>query len=323
MSASNNTFSGPRYRSLFWPVILIGAGVIFLLFNTGIFGLPQLAVALRFFPLLLIAIGLDLLFGRRSASMGAIIGVVTVVIFGGVMLVGPSLGLIPDMERNQTTFSEPHEEASSYSLTLETTIDRVSIGTLQDSNDLVDAEINHYGELDINVEGERDKFITIAQQENVPGVFNMDLSFLNLQPGDETGWNLALSPDVPLALNIDGGIGQLDLDLSDLYLTDVYANMGIGASSIVLPAPEQSYTVTLNGGIGEATITLPEGAAVQVQADTGIGSINVDSDMARIAGEDEVPGMDGVWQTDGFDAADKRITIVYDGGIGELTVQMP
>ena len=62
------------YRSLFWPLVLIGVGVIWLLGNLGVISWTNLTVLFRLWPLLLIAIGLDLLIGRQSPAIGALIG---------------------------------------------------------------------------------------------------------------------------------------------------------------------------------------------------------------------------------------------------------
>ena len=53
-----------RYRSLFWPVILIGIGVLWLLGNLGIIEPVSLGGLLRFWPVLLIVAGLDMDFRR-------------------------------------------------------------------------------------------------------------------------------------------------------------------------------------------------------------------------------------------------------------------
>ena len=55
-----------RYRSLFWPMVLIGVGVVWLLGNIGVIRPASLGVLVSFWPLILIFIGLDILFGRRS-----------------------------------------------------------------------------------------------------------------------------------------------------------------------------------------------------------------------------------------------------------------
>ncbi len=55
-----------HYRGGFvWPIILIGAGIVFLLNNLGLVDWGVWLTLLRLWPVLLIAIGLDLLVGRR------------------------------------------------------------------------------------------------------------------------------------------------------------------------------------------------------------------------------------------------------------------
>jgi hypothetical protein len=55
-------------RSLVGPVILIGLGMIFLMDNLGLLDRTVWALLGTVWPLLLVAIGLDLLFGRRSGG---------------------------------------------------------------------------------------------------------------------------------------------------------------------------------------------------------------------------------------------------------------
>jgi lia operon protein LiaF len=61
-----------RQGGLFGPVLLIGLGILFLLSNLGLLTLDIGSLIARFWPLILIAIGLDLLLGRRSGLGGLI-----------------------------------------------------------------------------------------------------------------------------------------------------------------------------------------------------------------------------------------------------------
>jgi len=65
------------------PIILISLGVLFLLNNLGFIELNLWDVIMRFWPILLIAIGLDILIGRRSAWGAAIAAVVVLAILAG------------------------------------------------------------------------------------------------------------------------------------------------------------------------------------------------------------------------------------------------
>src|SRR5664279_2107838 len=69
-----------RYRSLFWPLVLIGAGIIWLLYSLGVLSASNLAVVGLVWPVFVIGIGVDLLLGHRTPVAGAAVAVVTLAI---------------------------------------------------------------------------------------------------------------------------------------------------------------------------------------------------------------------------------------------------
>lgn len=82
-----------RYRSIFWPLVLIAVGVLWLLGNFGVIATSNLFALLRLWPLLLIAIGLDILLGRRWPLVSALIALVTVGVAVAAVIYAPQLGL--------------------------------------------------------------------------------------------------------------------------------------------------------------------------------------------------------------------------------------
>jgi hypothetical protein len=72
--------------SFFWPLVFIGAGVILLLSNLGYLPWQSWNVLWRLWPLLLVALGIDLLIGRRSL-VGAIFSVLLILLLIGVVVV--------------------------------------------------------------------------------------------------------------------------------------------------------------------------------------------------------------------------------------------
>jgi len=69
--------------SLFWPLLLIGLGVLLLLQTLALLPASLWAALAQLWPLLFIVFGLDLLIGRRSAR-----GAATVLIVGVVLVAG-------------------------------------------------------------------------------------------------------------------------------------------------------------------------------------------------------------------------------------------
>lgn len=60
-------------RDLFWPVLFMGFGLLWLLVNQGQLPFKDISALFVLWPLLIVAAGLDLIFGRRWPLLGALI----------------------------------------------------------------------------------------------------------------------------------------------------------------------------------------------------------------------------------------------------------
>ncbi|NIS83223.1 MAG: hypothetical protein GTO14_24155 [Anaerolineales bacterium] len=327
-----------RYRSLFWPIILVGVGVLWLLANLDVIPREGWLVLLRFWPVFLIGIGLDLIIGRRSPILGAAVGLGVVGLAVLLVFIGPNLGIVtlPDITTN--TYTEPIGTASSARIDLDLSIGVSTITASSDSNNLFEAEISHVGEIDYNVSGDEEKTIRLSEKE-------WDFNFTRIESWeeDELEWNIGLSPDVPLYLDLEGGIGLSTLDLGELDLTGVEINSGVGDMIITLPATGSSYEVNVDvgvgrlvlrledgidaemrieGGVGETRIEVPSGVGVRLDGEIGVGDIRVPSSYDRLSyDEDQTIGESGVWQSPNYASADHKINITFEGGVGDLTIR--
>ena len=148
--------------------------------------------------------------------------------------------------------------------------------------------------------------------------------------------------NIPIALDVNSGVSDTTLNLSNLKITDLRLSGGIGTVNVSLPNMDDSYNVVLNGGVGDlyvdvaansainfeikggvgkVTFDVPDDAAVKVDANTGVGEINVPSSYTKISGDGKPVGREGVWQSNNFDTAKRQIIIHFEGGVGNLTVQ--
>jgi hypothetical protein len=323
-----------------WAFILIGLGVIWLLFQANILSGANLAVLFRMWPIVLIGFGLELLFGRGSRSLSLLIGLGTIVLLIALMVVGPSLGLAPNVEVKTAQYSEPIEDATSAQVNLDLSVGDSTIQAVSDSNNLIDADLRYVGEVDFRVDGATEKFVTLTSENDNVQWFDFLGVSLSGSEDDELQWNIGLTPDIPLDLRVNNGVGESIINLANLQITRFDYDSGVGSSTITLA--DGSYAFDLNGGVGSATVIFPEGAditadvnagvgaitldvpdnaAVHLETTGGIGEISVPSNFNRISGGDDDLNRDGVWETEGYSSADVRISITYNGGVGELTVQ--
>jgi hypothetical protein len=325
------------YRSIFWPMILIGVGVIWLLSNLEIIPGWSWWNLWRLWPLFLIAIGLDLLFARRSPILGALLGLVTIAAAVALLMAAPSLGLSSSAEVVTESFSEPIGSATTASLDLEFSLGRGTLDALSTGANLIEAEVAHVGTVRFTTSGESSKDIRLVQ---IDEPFNIGFDDFN---GDQLRWDVGLTPQIPLELRIDCGVGEAHLDMSGIQLAQLDVQASVGNVDLILPATDEPYQAVVNGDVGRVQIEIedgaaidleiqadvgdfvidvPDGAAVHLEAETDIGSVRVPQEFDQLrSGEDQVVGESGTWETPGFSQATRQIRIVFNGDVSSLTIR--
>jgi hypothetical protein len=259
------------YRSLFWPVVLIGIGVVWLLGNLGLISWENVVVLFRLWPLLLIVIGLDLLVGRRSPWIGALIGLLAIAAVVGLMVFGPELGLAGDMEVKTDRFTEPIGGATSAAVTLGLSSDPATVTALADSDDLIDADLTYTGAIDFVVGGDREKTVRLTRARGAQIVFS-DWGWL---VQEDLHWDIGLTPNLPIHLTIDASSGDALLDLSQLRLTGLDLDVSSGDINLDLPATEQPFDIRVDGSSGDLDIDIPDGAAAGLDIDVSSGEVSI------------------------------------------------
>jgi hypothetical protein len=132
--------------------------------------------------------------------------------------------------------------------------------------------------------------------------------------GGSLNWDFGLNPSLPLTLRVDGGAGEVMLDLADTRVTDLTYDAGLGTCRITLPARAGQTTVKVDGGVGTLTLIVPEGVAARIKAEAGIGTISVDKNRFPATGA-------GYYQSPDYEAAENKADIVIDGGVGTATIR--
>lgn len=321
------------YRSFLWPILLIGIGVIWLLYSLGLIPAANFNVLVSLWPLILIVIGLDILFGRRSPVGSVLIALFTLGVVVFVLLAAPALNLPAGAAMQTRTIVEPLDGATSAEVNLNLAFIPVRLHALNTSQDLLRAEIDYYGVLDYRASGDSVRRISLEQRA--------DSSGLRVMFDPTARWDIGLSPAVPIDLNIDGGSGSAEIDLTGLDLSSLWFDQGAGSFDVVLPTSPKEYEVTAMGGSGSLKIDLPEqtsltlrldgqsgsirlnlpdNAGVRLEVlDIGSGSINLSPALDRVSGGDD---KEGVWETPGYDdAVYKLLIICEDLGSGSFTLR--
>ncbi len=295
-----------RYRGgVLGPLLWIGAGVLLLLHNLGLLGGHGWASLLRLWPLLLVALGIDLLIGRRSL-LGALLSLLLIgMLLGGGVWLALS-GRLPEPPAGERiTLSYPLTDVTSAEVKLAPAVASVRVMALNDSPNLLEGTAQPFS-------GER---IT-HQMSLTSGRARVEVrsegrwGFTGLSPQQVT-WDLAFNEGVPLSLEVDGGVGSVELDLARLTLERVELDLGVGETTVYLPA-QGAYTLIANGGVGRLDLVLPRNLPVRITASTGVGALNLPAGLSR---------SNNAYTSANYAAAEEAVDISLNVGVGEVNVR--
>jgi hypothetical protein len=265
-----------RYRSLFWPVILIGAGVMWLLYGLDVISTSNLEVLGLVWPVFVIGIGVDLLVGHRSALAGAIVGVVTVGIVIALMLVGPSAGWVSTGDLKTETFSTPVGEATEAQVEIglsgHTTLLHALPAAVGTERPLLYASVTHRGTIEFSAEGTTQKVVTLKSGNGWKW-------WEWIGSNSATPWDIGLDRGVPLSLIVRASSGSSTLDLTGLQVRKLEVHASSGDSQVILPGadPSSAYRpdIQLNSSSGRMDLQAPDGAILGMKVDMSSGDTRV------------------------------------------------
>ena len=322
-------------------LILIGVGALWLLNVLGAVNSAFITALVRYWPVLLIGVGLDMLLRERRIAR------VPYAVVALLLIVVASFFVRPDGVRGAQQLVEPLGNAQQAEVELDLGSVPTFLTALANDNTLLEADTENRREVQLEVRGDREKRVRLEDRQR--------------RASRDATLQLGLTSAIPLTLNVDADSGRVDLNLDDINVIGLELDLGSGGADVVLPQTGEGYEVDLDSGSGPVQVTFEDGADVTLDADlgsgpstfvlgevayaeleldTGSGSVTFDvPDNANVrlvleddnAGNLSLPGWleqisgdedEQVWQTQGFDPAAGQIIIRLDDlGSGRLTVE--
>lgn len=302
------TTTAPRRRSsLVFAFVLIAIGVLFLIANLRPDFDPWPFLS-HWWPVLLIVLGVAKLIDRARSDQGSSGGGW---VSGGLIVFVAFIVLIGMAVSRGHADSTVHHETKSVES--------------QSSTSVVAHLEMPSGELELSGGSQRllDADFTYTENEGTPNVSfhpsssSGDLEITQHGGGvhigrDENRWDLKLSNNLPMELNLNMGAGEGDLHLNDLQITRLEIHMGAGELNLDLSGSGRKNNLTgeIHGGAGEATIRLPRDIGVQVRASGGLGSISADG--LHENGDE--------YTNDAWGKSPVSIRLNVEGGVGSINL---
>jgi hypothetical protein len=285
------------------PIFWIAVGTLFLMGNFGYLAISSWQILLNYWPVLLIAIGIDILFGQRRAIWSQALAVVLALgLLGGIVWLASNQAPV-GTALNSERISESLQNATSARAEISINAGELLLSGGAEDGQFVQGTIripnSQTVRQDYSIEGSQ--AVYNLHQEGVTVGFNTN-SNLNQ-------WDLKLNSKIPTDLKVNIGAGETQLNLSGMSLSNLEVNGAVGQVTVILPS-QGGFDGKINGAVGETIIRVPRGLPVTIHTNGGITSIQADTGFQKQDQEIISSGTDG-----------KPVTLSLSQAIGSLRVE--
>lgn len=263
-----------RGQSISGPVLGIGIGSLLLLANFDYFQWSVWEVLFRFWPVFLIAWGLDLIIGRRTTMQKIIGALVALGLVAGMFWM---VGIQPNFTTatNSTAVSQALGGIKTAEIIIERPVGSIRLAGTTDTSRLISGNIplETFEQIstDYSTSGEKGIYELHSRGE-AKGPIVVGPS--------QNGWNLALIETIPVELSVNTAVGESRLDLSKTLVENLDVKMAVGSIEVKTPQ-KHALEGTVRGAVGEIIIYVPAGANVRIDANTAVTAVSFPPDFRR------------------------------------------
>ena len=293
-----------RYRSFFWPAILILGGVVALLVNTGQIPVDRLYQLVNLWPVVLVVIGLELIIRRTVHGLtgdvaAALIVLIAVVGAAAYVTVGPNPSATHTFDA-----ATPAGDLTEATLEIDAGASTVTLsGSTGVGADLYRAHLEYTGPTPtVNHDSSRGT-VRINQRSNNFGI---------LQPLHFKA-NVQLNPGVAWAIRLNSGATTTTINVAHVHVTSVTLNSGAGRDDITLGPASGLVPVEINGGALTVHLHRPSETEATIEVSGGAVSLDADGRSMHAIGH-------LTYTSSGFSGAANGYRIKVNGGACTVTL---
>jgi len=292
-------------KTFIGPAILISLGVVFLLNNFGILAWDVWLSLWKFWPIILILIGVEIWMGK-NASVKTFAILLGLIFFVPIFLSYNPLTNNP-LATDEIKIEESLGTATKAKINMNFPTSNITINSLEkDSSFLVEGKIV-YSEASKKptVEKESDLGVVIL---NISQAIEGKLPFIsNLR----TSTQLSLSNLVPIELFIKTSASTSNLDLSNLRIEFLEINSGASNISIKF-AEDFNQKVLIKTGASTIKLEIPEKLGARVTIDSQIKSVDASDRFEKDGNK---------YQTKDFDKSLNKVVIEIKATAGSVIIK--
>jgi hypothetical protein len=295
-----------KLSTLFWGVLLIAIGGLFLFNNLGLLNVNWETIW-RLWPMILVFWGLSILFGKQRPPWYVVVLMILLLLFMIAAAATSSFfrsdfDIVSGDGLRQTLEEPMAPNTTKATFRLQTGAGKFFIRDT--TKQLVKAE----------TETSFGKYSMTSEHSDNSAYATLEFR------GRNRGWNFGngrnrvdvrLNPDPTWTINLEVGAASGDFDLSPFKVEELRLDAGASSMHIKLGDRSEETRVRVKTGASTTSIEVPESAGCEVHLQTALSG-------KRIRGFDKVSG--NRYQTSNFESAAKKIYIEVSAGVSQIRV---
>ena len=307
------------YRKIFWGVVLVLIGILFILKNVGVIFFDWRTIW-RLWPLILILWGISLIPVKDYLKL-----IFSVVAIGvSVILVSTfdksgyySFGWDGNNHRYEKNWEDDNwkEGTAEQELfqTYDSVIQRVELnleaaaGDFRMSDDTPDDKLLTFWK-----KGNIGNYSMTSQDDSTTRVINLKIEDSQVKFHNKgMQVKLGLNQKPVWDMNFDIGAASIDFDLSNYKVGKLSIDGGASSIDIKLGDLSDLTEVDIDAGASSIDIQIPESVGAELRTETVLSSRNFQG-FKKIS--------QGLFRTDNYDKSTKKITVDIDAGVSSVDI---
>ena len=319
--ARDGAYGTARARKGFslFGLLLVALGILLLLNVVGALSLGVWFELARYWPLLLVIVGVKMLLAPRAPLVG--LTAVSLILVVAVAIASFTMDSRHSLDASGAPAAASYEAPLGDAETLELGMGFAGgSATLRSApaggSQLLAADFGGASADVIHDRRGRDSKIYLSS-----GGWSVDWDgAANVNMASDSGgfpgfvdWDLLVSPDVALAIEIGAGASDLDLDLRRLNVKRL--NIGAAASDvrIILPESAGRTEVEIEAGAADMEIVVPDGVAARFERESLFSDIDISTSR--------FPETSGGYESPGYATAENRVSVEISAFASDLAVR--
>lgn len=296
-----------KYKNIFWGIVLIAIGVMFILKNLDIINFNWFML-FQLWPLILVFWGISLIPVKDYVKfilmlLSLSIGIWLVNYYKSDIFFGWHINKDDKKNWTEQRMSETYDSTiTKATLRLDAVAGNYNINSATDK--LIDFESKgNIGDYKLLVSNEDStKVVKIGLESNVVNINSEN-------KGNET--NILLNANPLWNLKFEAGASDIDFDLSQFKVEKIKFDGGASNIKIKIGNKIPMVNLDVDAGASSIKIHIPKESGCELIGDNVLSSLHFENFTSK----------DGVYRTDNFEKASNKIYIKIDAAVSKMKIE--